>query len=208
MLAILRVEGHHSRTIGAIQLVPTVVLVFAVALLLELATADPGPAAGDNGTGVGVAVELARALDAAPPRHLSAELVLQGAGDAGGIGLRRYLRARRKELTPAATVVLGVAACGGGLPRWWTSDGPLVQLRYNASSSGCAASSRPMTPISARPRTPAVAPRRHYKRGCCAARRSRSAASTSAAWPRARISAPIRAGRSSRRRWTRQFSSG
>jgi hypothetical protein len=131
VLAILRVEGHHSRTIGAIQLVPTVVLVFAVALLLELATAEPGPAAGDNGTGVGVAVELARALDAAPPRHLSAELVLQGAGDAGGIGLRRYLRARRKELTPAGTVVLGIAACGGGLPRWWTSDGPLVPLLYN-----------------------------------------------------------------------------
>lgn len=131
VIAILRVEGHHSRAIGAIQLVPTVVLVFAVALLLELATADPGPAAGDNGTGVGVAVELVRALDAAPPRHLSAELVLQGAGDAGGIGLRRYLGARRTELSPAATVVLGVAACGGGLPRWWTSDGPFVPLLYN-----------------------------------------------------------------------------
>jgi hypothetical protein len=77
-----------------------------------------------------VAVELARALDAAPPRNLAVELVLQGAGDGGGIGLRRYLRARRTERTPANTIVLGVAACTGGGPRWWTSDGPLLPLRY------------------------------------------------------------------------------
>lgn len=131
VLAILRVEGHTSQTIGAIQLAPTVALVLALALLLELATADPGPAAGDNGTGVAVAVELARALDAAPPRHIAAELVLQGAGDGGGIGLRRYLRARRQELGPANTVVLGIAACTGGRPRWWTGDGPLIPLRYS-----------------------------------------------------------------------------
>jgi hypothetical protein len=130
-LAILRVDGHTSQTIGAIQLAPTVALVLALALLLELATAGPGPAGGDNGTGVAVALELARALDAAPPRHVAAEVVLQGAGDGGGIGLRRYLRARRAELRPANTVVLGVAPCPAGRPRWWTSDGPLIPLRYS-----------------------------------------------------------------------------
>lgn len=129
-IAILRVEGHTSQAIGVIQLAPTVVLVLALALLLELATADPGPAAGDNGTGAGVASELVRALDAAPPRHVAVELVLQGAGDGGGIGLRRYLRAHRDELTPANTIVLGVAACSAGDPRWWVSDGPLVPFRY------------------------------------------------------------------------------
>ncbi len=136
VIAILRIEGHTSQTIGAIQLPPTVVLVFALALLLELATAEPGPAAGDNGTGVAVAVELARALDAAPPRHVAADLVLQGAGDTEGIGLRRYLRARRMEDTPANTVVLGIAACTEGSPRWWVSDGPLIPLLYARPLSG------------------------------------------------------------------------
>jgi hypothetical protein len=131
VLAILRVEGHTSQTIGAIQLPPTVVLVFALAALLELATADPGPAAGDNGSGAAVAVDLVRALDAAAPRHVVPELVLQGAGDGAGIGLRRYLRARRAERTAANTVVLGIAACTEGQPRWWTSDGSLVALRYS-----------------------------------------------------------------------------
>jgi hypothetical protein len=134
-IAILRIEGHTSKLIGAIQLAPTIVLVFAVALLLELATADAGPAAGDNGTGVGVAIELARALDTAPPRHVSVELVLQGAGDEGGIGLRRYLRARRVDRTPGNTIVLGVAACSQGYPRWWVSDGPFIPLRYSRQLS-------------------------------------------------------------------------
>jgi hypothetical protein len=131
VLAILRVEGHHSKLIGAIQLVPTVFLVLAIAALLELATADPGPAAGDDGSGVAVAVELARALDAAPPRHVAVELVLQGAADSSAIGLRRYLGARRRELTAANTIVIGVAPCSSGAPRWWSTDGPLVPLRYS-----------------------------------------------------------------------------
>lgn len=129
-LAIVRIEGHHSASVGAIQLVPTIVLVLAFAALLELATSDPGPAAGDNATGVAVAVELARALDAAPAGHLEVELVLAGAGDGTGIGMRRYLRARRSELKASNTVVLGVAACSQGTPRWWTSDGTLLTLRY------------------------------------------------------------------------------
>jgi hypothetical protein len=129
-VAILRVEGDHGRTIGALQLPPTAALLVAFAALLEIASADFSPAAGDNGSGVAAAVAVARALDAAPPRHLTVEVVLQGAGDVTGIGLSKHLRARRRELKRANTVVLGIAACGAGQPRWWTSDGPLVPLRY------------------------------------------------------------------------------
>jgi hypothetical protein len=129
-VVIVRLEGTHGHGIGVIQLPPTVGLVLALALLLELATANWSPAAGDNGTGVAVALELARALDAAPPRALEVEVVLEGAGEGGQIGLRRYLRSRRGERRAANTIVLGVAACSGGSPRWWCSDGPLVPLRY------------------------------------------------------------------------------
>jgi len=129
-VAIVRLEGHHSQAIGAVQLPPTVGLVLGFALLLELAMADWSLAAGDNGTGVAVAISVARALDATPPHHLDVELVLSGAGDRDEIGLHRYLRARRRERSAANTVVLGVAACGGGSPRWWCSDGALVPLRY------------------------------------------------------------------------------
>ena len=55
------------------------------------------------------------------------------------IGLSRYLRSRRGESTAANTVVLGIGAGGGGRPRVWTSDGPLIPLRFDRRLSQLAA---------------------------------------------------------------------
>jgi hypothetical protein len=128
VVAALRHGGASGTPIGVIQLIPTAGLVIALALLLELGGAPFGPAAGDNGAGTAVALALVRALDAAPPARLDVELVLQGAGEAGMVGLKHHLRARRRELRAGNTIVLGVAAAGAGQPRWWISDGPLVAL--------------------------------------------------------------------------------
>jgi Peptidase family M28 len=130
--SILRLEGARGTVIGLVQLPPTIALVIALALLLELATADFSPAAGDNGSGAAVALALTQALAAAPPANLDVELVLQGAGDGFPIGLRKYLRQRRRAIRPANVVVLGIAHCANGHPRWWLSDGQLVPLRYLA----------------------------------------------------------------------------
>lgn len=130
--AIVRLEGHQSAAIGAIQLLPTVGLLVALALLLDLATAAWSPGAGDNGSGVGVAVAVARAVSTSPPRNVNVEVVLTGAGDTEGAGLHHYLRQRRRAYRPANTVVLGIAPCPGGSVRWWRSDGPLLPLRYGA----------------------------------------------------------------------------
>jgi hypothetical protein len=131
-VAIARNAGtRHGAGIAVAQLVPTFALVVALALLLELALNSPAlEAAGDNATGTALAVQLVRALDAAPPANLAVELVLTGAGDAGGIGLRAHLRNRRPKPRPPDVVVLGLAACGAGSPQWWVSDGQLVPLRY------------------------------------------------------------------------------
>src|SRR6478672_11352151 len=61
---------------------------------------------------------------------VAVDVLLQGAGDGGATGLRRYLRAHRTELRPADTVVLGIGPSGDGRPSWWHSDGRLVPLRY------------------------------------------------------------------------------
>lgn len=125
--ALVRSGGNSGTAVSVAQLLPTAALVLALALLLELASADFGPSAGDNSSGVAIAMALARALDAAPPRRLAIDVVLQGAGM---IGLTRYLRPRRRELTPANTIVLGFGPAGEGSARWWTSDGSLVALGY------------------------------------------------------------------------------
>jgi hypothetical protein len=129
-VAVLRAGGDKGTAIGLEQLPPTVGLVLAFALLLEQGTARFGPAANDNASGVAGAIALVRALDVSPPRRLDVELLLQGAGDGGAIGLRRYLRARGQTLTAPNTIVIGVAASGEGNPRWFHSDGALLPFGY------------------------------------------------------------------------------
>ncbi|MGZ4165215.1 MAG: M28 family peptidase [Solirubrobacteraceae bacterium] len=128
VVAILRHNGTTGTPIGIAQLIPTAALIIAVALMLDLGSAPFGPAAGDNAAGTALALALVRALDAAPPARLDVELVLQGAGEAGMAGLKRHLRAARRDLRAGNTIVLGVAAAGAGQPRWWVSDGPLVPV--------------------------------------------------------------------------------
>jgi Peptidase family M28 len=143
--------GTTSSAVGLIQLVPTVVLVLALALLLESAAADFGPAAADNAAGTAVALALVRALDAAPLRRLTVELVLQGAGDEQMIGLARHLRGRGRQLGLANTIVLGIGPCGPGRPQWWTGDGTLVPLRYHRRLCGLAEQLADPESLDARP---------------------------------------------------------
>jgi hypothetical protein len=130
-LAIARDRGAAGTAIGIAQLIPTAGLVLALALLIELASADVGVSAGDNASGAAVAIALVRTLDVAPPHHLAVELVLQGASDGTMLGLKRYLRARRREINAHNTIVLGIAPCGAGRPRWWISDGSLIPLGFD-----------------------------------------------------------------------------
>jgi hypothetical protein len=157
VVAALRLGGAHGTGIGALQLPPTVVLVLATALALELAGARwRGP----ERSSVTTAIALTRALDAAPPANLTVELVLAGAG---GIGLRRHLRAHRRELRGARALVIGVRSQRDAPNRsthWWTSDGELIPLRYtNTLRNQCArlaTPEHPATPTSSRGNAPTV----------------------------------------------------
>jgi Peptidase family M28 len=128
--AIIRLGGTGGTGIGLAQLLPTVGLVLSFASLIDVASAEFSPAAGDNATGVAVAIALARALGAAPPRNAHVELVLQGGSDGTAIGLRHHLKTHKDERKATNTVVLGVSPCTAGDVHWWTSDGPLIPLRY------------------------------------------------------------------------------
>lgn len=131
--AILRMAGVSKGTVGAVQLIPTIGLVIAVPLLLDLAGADWSPSANDNASGIAVALALATALEAAPPPGVAVEIVLTGADEGGGIGLRKYLRANRRTLRPSNAIVLGIAPTGDGRPRWWVSDGQFIPFRTSAT---------------------------------------------------------------------------
>jgi len=146
-VAIVRTTLHHAPgALGVIQLPPTVALVIALALLLEAAAAPYGPAAGDNASGSAVAIALMRVLAASPSSRLDLELVLAGAGEGGNLGIRSYLRTRRRTLKRVNAVVLAIAPCAGGQPHYWFSDGRLIPLRYARSLRELAAHTRNSAP--------------------------------------------------------------
>jgi hypothetical protein len=126
-----RVGGVEASWLGAVQLVPTVVCIVAIALLVDLALAEPAPGANANASAAAVALALVEELDARPPRRLDVELVLAGAGDGPALGMQRYVRARRKAARAERVAVLAVEPCAGGTTRFWTHDGPLLGARLH-----------------------------------------------------------------------------
>lgn len=126
-----RLAGVEDEWLGAVQLVPTVFCIVATALLVDLALAEPTPGANANASAAAVALALVAALDARPPRRLDVELVLAGAGDGPALGMRGYVRARRREAQAERVAVLAIEPSAAGAPRFWTHDGPILGTRLH-----------------------------------------------------------------------------
>src|SRR4029453_15758704 len=62
--------GEESTLFTAAQFVPTVILIGAVMLFVDIALSEVGPGASDNASGVAATLELARRLSDQPPQHL------------------------------------------------------------------------------------------------------------------------------------------
>jgi hypothetical protein len=140
-----RVGGVDATWLGAIQLVPTVVCILATAVLVDLALAEPTPGANANASAAAVALALVAALDERPPHRLDVELVLAGAGGGPALGMRGYVRARRRAATAERLAVLAIEPSAGGAPRFWTHDGPLLGTRLHPQLTrlGAEAGGRP-----------------------------------------------------------------
>src|SRR4051794_7847297 len=113
--------------VGALQLVPTAVLVLAVGALADAAVAAPAPAPGGDPPAE-VAVAAARALTAVHRRRVGVEVVLAGAWPLGWRVRRRRDRRRPEEVVLA---FVGSAA----QPRYATAH---PALRRIAQASGLA----------------------------------------------------------------------
>ncbi|HEY4279128.1 MAG TPA: hypothetical protein VGM91_12980 [Conexibacter sp.] len=120
-----RLASDDAETaVGIVQLVPTLVLLVALALFLDGATARPltfDPIAVDT------LVAAASVLDAAPPRRVAVDIVIAGAETGQGVGFLKLLRRHRLSRARTAVIELKRAPTAG----WQTSDGPLFPLRYH-----------------------------------------------------------------------------
>ncbi|MFL5889720.1 MAG: hypothetical protein ACJ76M_11620 [Solirubrobacteraceae bacterium] len=141
----VRVAGYDPEWLAVVQLVPTVVLLVAVALLADVTVSDPSPDA-SGASAVAVALALVRALDRRPLARLDVELVLAGSGDGPALGARGYVRNRRRRWDPERVAVLEVRPCGDGEPALWVTDGPVLPLRLHPRLIELARASRAVTP--------------------------------------------------------------
>lgn len=120
-----RLAGAEGGVVGAVQLVPSVVLILLLGGFAEAASAEPRRRAPAGGAPAAVAV--AAALDAQPPRNLAAEVLIAGAGP---LGMRAYVRSRRRDLRPEEVVVLHLEP-GEGPLRYVARVGEHLPLRLH-----------------------------------------------------------------------------
>jgi hypothetical protein len=119
-----RMAGLDSDGVSVLQLLPTLVLLLGVFALVEIEVSEVVPGASDNASGVATAISLARELDAEPPANLDVWVVLDGGEECQQEGMRRFVRAHRKEFERERTFFLAIDT--GGDVRFETSAGWLV----------------------------------------------------------------------------------
>ena len=122
----LRMAGVDSPALSLVQLPPTLILLGALFLLVDIELSDVVPAANDNASGVATTLSLAEELDADPLQNLDVWVVLPGAEESLLEGMRAFLRSHRKELDRDRTYFLNIDCVGGGELRYVTGQGLAV----------------------------------------------------------------------------------
>jgi hypothetical protein len=151
LAAVARVAGYQPGWLGAVQLVPTIVLLVALAAAADVALSAVSPGANDCASGVAVAVELFDELEREPPRTLRPALLLAGAGHVVPRTAARYLRA--EGLGAERVVLLELGPCGAGRPAWSAKH---PQVRAAAERAAAALGSEGPRPRRPAARVPAI----------------------------------------------------
>jgi hypothetical protein len=123
-LAAVRATGTEEAWVGAVQLLPTVVLLAAAAVALDSVLSGWSPGASDA-AGLAVALAVHEELTTRAPHRLSAGLLVAGAGELFPYGFRVWRRAEKPAA--AATVVIELGPCGSGAVAWSTANAQLAQ---------------------------------------------------------------------------------
>ena len=121
-----RLVGLEGQWLAIVQLIPTTLLLVALVLLIDIALSGVVPGAYDNASGVAAALSVAKRLDAEPPRNLDIWVVLPGAEECLGEGMRSYARTHRDELDLDHTFLVNLDSVSFGHPRYQESEGMIV----------------------------------------------------------------------------------
>jgi hypothetical protein len=127
-----RMAGLEASWLSLVQLAPTMLLVVSGVLLLDIALSAVVPGANDNASGVAVAIALAATLDREPPSNLDVWVLLTGAEECLGEGMREFVRAHRGDFDRDSTYFLAIDSVGFGRVHYETSEGLAVSYAMDA----------------------------------------------------------------------------
>jgi hypothetical protein len=126
-----RMAGLDATWLNALQAIPTIVLIVAGFLLIDIALSDIVPGAYDNASGVAAVLSAADELTANPPENLDVWIVLAGAEESFCEGSRAFVRSRRNEFDRATTAFVNVDSVSSGQVAYEISQGPVISLPHD-----------------------------------------------------------------------------
>jgi hypothetical protein len=125
---LIRVFAIEGIVLTLIQFVPTVALIAAVPLFVDIALSGAVPGANDNASGVATVLALADRFGG-KLEHFDVWVLLTGAQEGFALGSRAFLRRHRDELDSERTVFVNVDEVGAGTIRYTSREGVLITLR-------------------------------------------------------------------------------
>jgi hypothetical protein len=126
-----RMAGLDATWLSALQAIPTIVLIVAAFLLVDIALSEIVPGAYDNASGVATVLSAADELRANPPEHLDVWVVLTGSEESFCEGSRAFVRARLKQLDRDMTYFVNLDSVSYGQVAYEISQGAVISLPHD-----------------------------------------------------------------------------
>jgi hypothetical protein len=126
-----RMAGLDATWLSALQAFPTIVLIVAAFLLIDIALSEIVPGAYDNASGVAAVLSAADQLAADPPEHLDVWVVLTGSEESFCEGSRAFVRSRRKQLDRERTYFVNVDSVSFGQVAYEVSQGAVISVPHD-----------------------------------------------------------------------------
>jgi hypothetical protein len=126
-----RMAGLDATWLSALQAIPTIVLIVAAFLLVDIALSEIVPGAYDNASGVAAVLLAADELRANPPEHLDVWVVLTGSEESFCEGSRAFVRARLKQLDREMTYFVNLDSVSYGQVAYEISQGAVISLPHD-----------------------------------------------------------------------------
>jgi hypothetical protein len=126
-----RMAGFDPTWLSALQAVPTIVLLVAAFLLIDIALSEIVPGAYDNASGVAAVLSAAEELTARPPENLDVWILLAGSEESLCEGSRAFVRRRRKDFDRATTLFVNVDSVSHGQVAYEVSQGAVISLPHD-----------------------------------------------------------------------------